>query len=52
MVKLEQEQGGLPEFGTVLQNPDFAAVAAAIGMESRRVTDPDDLDQAVRDAFA
>ena len=29
MVKLEQEQGGLPEFGTVLHNPDFAAVAAA-----------------------
>ena len=29
MVKLEQEQGGLPEFGTVLDNPDFAAVATA-----------------------
>ena len=29
MVKLEQEQGGLPEFGTVLANPDLAAVASA-----------------------
>ena len=30
MVKLEMEQVGLPEFGTVLHNPDFAAVAEAI----------------------
>ncbi|GAA5086435.1 thiamine pyrophosphate-dependent enzyme [Nocardia iowensis] len=52
MVKLEQEEGGLPEFGTVLDNPDLAAVAHAMGLESRRVTDPDDLDQAVADAFA
>ncbi|MEU7139847.1 thiamine pyrophosphate-dependent enzyme [Nocardia sp. NPDC046473] len=52
MVKLEQEEGGLPEFGTVLDNPDLAAVAAAMGLESRRVTDPEDLDKAVADAFA
>ena len=32
MVKLEQEQGGLPEFGTVLDNPDLAAVASAMGL--------------------
>jgi pyruvate dehydrogenase (quinone) len=47
MVKLEQEEGGLPEFGTVLDNPDLAAVAMALGLEGRRVTDPDDLDDAV-----
>ncbi|HEV7205477.1 MAG TPA: thiamine pyrophosphate-dependent enzyme [Jatrophihabitans sp.] len=52
MVKLEQEQGGLPEFGTVLQNPDFAAVARAIGLHGIRVEDPDGLDGAVHDAFA
>ncbi|MEP7020638.1 MAG: thiamine pyrophosphate-dependent enzyme [Pseudonocardiales bacterium] len=52
MVKLEQEQGGLPEFGTVLQNPDFAAVARAIGLHGIRVDDPDSLDEAVRDALA
>ena len=40
MVKLEQEQGGLPEFGTVLDNPDFAAVARAIGLHAVRVEDP------------
>jgi pyruvate dehydrogenase (quinone) len=52
MVKLEQEQGGLPEFGTVLQNPDFAAVAAAIGLHGIRVEDPAELDAAVRAALA
>ncbi|NEB74231.1 pyruvate oxidase [Streptomyces sp. SID14478] len=51
MVKLEQEQGGLPEFGTVLDNPDFAAVATALGLTGIRVTDPDDLEDSVRRAF-
>lgn len=32
MVKLEQEQAGLPEFGTVLDNLDFAAVATAAAL--------------------
>jgi pyruvate dehydrogenase (quinone) len=52
MVKLEQEQGGLPEFGTVLENPDLAAVARAIGLHGVRVEDPHELDGAVRAAFA
>jgi pyruvate dehydrogenase (quinone) len=52
MVKLEQEQAGLPEFGTVLDNPDFAAVATAMGITGIRVTDPGELEEAVRRAFA
>ncbi|KAA0022193.1 thiamine pyrophosphate-dependent enzyme [Antrihabitans cavernicola] len=52
MVKLEQEQGGLPEFGTVLDNPDIAAVAQAIGLEAHRVTKPEDLEAAVQQALA
>jgi pyruvate dehydrogenase (quinone) len=52
MVKLEQEQGGLPEFGTVLQNPDFAAVARAIGLHAVRIEDPSQVDAAVRDALS
>lgn len=52
MVKLEQEQGGLPEFGTILHNPDLAAVARAMGLGAIRVTDPDEIDGAVRDALA
>ncbi|MEA2370088.1 MAG: hypothetical protein QOH12_482 [Solirubrobacteraceae bacterium] len=52
MVKLEQEQGGLPEFGTKLHNPDLAAVARAMGLTGIRVTDPHQIDAAVRDALA
>ena len=52
MVKLEMEQVGLPEYGTVLHNPDFAKVAEAIGMRGIRVEQPDDVAGAVRDALA
>ncbi|MCW2756192.1 MAG: poxB [Marmoricola sp.] len=52
MVKLEMEQVGLPEFGTVLHNPDFSAVAQAIGLTGIRVTHGDQVDAAVEHAFA
>jgi pyruvate dehydrogenase (quinone) len=52
MVKLEQEQGGLPEFGTVLANPDLAAVARAMGLHGIRVEASEALDGAVREALA
>ncbi len=52
MVKLEMEQVGMPEFGTVLHNPDFAKVAEAVGMRGIRVERPGDVDEAVRDALA
>jgi pyruvate dehydrogenase (quinone) len=51
MVKLEQEQAGMPEFGTVLDNPDFAAVAEAMGITGIRVTDPAEVEGAVRRAL-
>lgn len=51
MVKLEQEQVGLAEFGTVLEDPDFAAVARAIGLHGVRVEDPQQLDTAVQAAL-
>jgi pyruvate dehydrogenase (quinone) len=52
MVKLEMEQVGLPEFGTVLHNPDFARVAEAIGMRGIRVEDPHGVEGALKEAFA
>ncbi|MFE9636125.1 thiamine pyrophosphate-dependent enzyme [Streptomyces sp. NPDC006463] len=52
MVKLEQEEAGLPEFGTELDNPDFAAVATALGLTGIRVTDPADLHDGVRRALS
>ena len=47
MVKLEQEQGGLPEFGTELDNPDLSRVGEAMGLSTRRVSDPEAVDGAV-----
>lgn len=52
MVKLEQEQGGLPWFGTDLANPDLAEVARACGLHGVRVEDPHELDDAVAAALA
>ncbi|MBA2281126.1 MAG: thiamine pyrophosphate-binding protein [Actinomycetota bacterium] len=52
MVKLEQEQAGLPEHDTHLTNPDLAAVARAMGLAAWRVEDPDELEPALRAAFA
>ena len=52
MVKLEQEQSGLPEHGTQLDNPDIAAVATAMGLHAQLVTRPDDVASAVATALA
>ena len=50
-VELEMKAAGIVNFGTELQNPDFAAVAAAVGMFGRRVEQPGDLERALADAF-
>lgn len=52
MVKLEQEQSGLPEYGTQLDNPDISAVAAAMGLQAQPVVHPDDVSEAVTAALA
>jgi pyruvate dehydrogenase (quinone) len=52
MVKLEMEQVGLPEFGTVLHNPDFSRVAEACGMRGFRAEHPDEVESAVKAALA
>ena len=51
-VELEMKAAGFVNFGTELQNPDFAAVAQSLGMFGRRVEKPGDLEQALADAFA
>ena len=52
MVKLEQEQSGLPEYGTQLDNPDIGAVAEAMGLRTRTVVRPDDVSEAIAAALA
>ncbi|BBY79383.1 pyruvate dehydrogenase [Mycolicibacterium pulveris] len=51
-VELEMKAAGIVNFGTDLVNPDFAAVAQAMGIFGRRVERPADLYQALVDAFA
>jgi pyruvate dehydrogenase (quinone) len=51
-VELEMKAAGIVNFGTDLRNPNFAAVAEAIGIFGRRVEQPGDLEAALADAFA
>jgi pyruvate dehydrogenase (quinone) len=51
MVQLEQEAAGLPHFGVERKNPNFAAVAQAIGLGGVRVEDPADVRRALQQAL-
>jgi pyruvate dehydrogenase (quinone) len=51
-VELEMKADGIVNFGTELDNPDFAAVANAVGVHGVRVDDASNLDSALQDAFA
>jgi pyruvate dehydrogenase (quinone) len=51
-VDLEMKAAGIVNFATDLDNPNFAEVARAIGLHGVRVERPDELDEALRDAFA
>jgi pyruvate dehydrogenase (quinone) len=50
-VELEMKAAGIVNFPTELENPNFAAVARALGMHGARVERPDDLEAALRAAF-
>jgi len=51
-VALEMKASGFIEMGTSLTNPDFAAMAKAIGVHARRVEDPGELEEAIKDILA
>lgn len=51
-VALEMKASGLLETGTSLNNPDFAAMANAVGVHACRVEDPADLEGALADVLA
>jgi pyruvate dehydrogenase (quinone) len=51
-VELEMKAVGVVNFGTELDNPNFADLARAIGISSMRVEYPNDLESALRAAFA
>ena len=51
-VSLEMKAAGFVDVGTDLENPDFAAMAQAMGIHARRVEDPGELPDAVADMLA
>ena len=52
MVQLEQEAAGLPHYGVELKNPNFAALAEAVGLTGLRVEDPAQVRPALEKALA
>jgi pyruvate dehydrogenase (quinone) len=52
MVKLEMLVDGLPDFGTDHDQVDFAALAKAAGLHSRRVEKPGDVRDGIREILA
>jgi len=51
-VALEMKASGFIETGVDLENPDFAAMARAMGIHAVRVEDPGDLPKAIADVLA
>ncbi len=51
-VEMEMKAAGLVETGVALDNPDFAAMARAIGIHGVRVTDPGDVEAGIREVLA
>ena len=51
-VELEMKAAGIVTYGTDLDNPDFAGIARAVGLHAQQVTKPDELEDALRAAFA
>lgn len=52
MVRLEMMAAGDPPFETDHDQVDYAAIAAAAGFHTRRVTEPGDLESAATDVFS
>jgi len=51
-IELEQKSSGFLNAGTELDNPNFAAMAEAIGIKGVRIEDPAELDAKLEAAFA
>ncbi|MGO2749484.1 MAG: ubiquinone-dependent pyruvate dehydrogenase [Pseudoclavibacter sp.] len=51
-VEVEMKAAGFVNYGTDLDNPNFADVAKAMGIHGQRVENPNDLEGALREAFA
>lgn len=52
MVKLEMYVDGMPDYGVDVPVVDYAAVAKAVGFESTRVSEPEQIEPALKAALA
>jgi pyruvate dehydrogenase (quinone) len=51
-VELEQKSTGFLDYGTELSNPNFAAMAQAMGIRGIRLTTPTEVEDGIADALA
>lgn len=51
-IELEQKSTGFLNFGTDFKNPNFAAMAEAVGIRGIRVEDPADVEAGIKAALA
>jgi pyruvate dehydrogenase (quinone) len=51
-IELEQKSTGFLNFGTELKNPNFAAMAEAVGIRGIRLEDPAEVDEGIAAALA
>jgi pyruvate dehydrogenase (quinone) len=51
-IELEQKSTGFLDYGTELKNPNFAAMAEAVGVRGIRVDDPGDVEAGIAAALA
>jgi thiamine pyrophosphate-dependent acetolactate synthase large subunit-like protein len=51
-IEIEQKSSGFIDFGTSFKNPNFAAMAEALGVRGIRIEDPADVDKGIAAALA
>jgi len=51
-VEVEMQAAGFPKYGTTLRNPNYALIAEACGGTGKVVDRPDQLEDALREAYA
>src|SRR6516165_7399505 len=51
-IEIEQKSSGFLDFGTKFKNPNFAAMAEAVGVHGIRLEDPGDVERGIAEALA
>jgi len=51
-IEIEQKSSGFIDFGTKFKNPNFAAMADAVGVRGIRLEDPGDVERGIAEALA